>query len=94
MKKALLLALAVVFCFMLVGCGEKEVTDDQNVVEPSTGIEEVTPDVDEPVVPDVIDAEVPEEDLTEVSGEELVISGEVSESVISGEDVLNETVAE
>lgn len=92
MKKALLLALAVVFCFMLVGCGEKEVTDDQNVVEPSV-IEDVTPDVDETVIPDVIDAEVPEEDSDELSGE-LIISGEISEGVISGEEVLNEMIAE
>ena len=34
MKKVLLLALAVVFCFMLVGCGEKDNTNNGGEVNP------------------------------------------------------------
>ena len=86
MKKALLLALAVVFCFMLVGCGEKDNTNNGGEVNPPIINSGNVSDVTEPTTSGEEDLEVSGEVSGGVSGE-VTVSGEASGEVTSGEVV-------
>ncbi len=79
MKKALLLVMALMLCFALVGCGNNNDTpvNNDDVVNPSVD------DVNSPVEPDLND-DMNDTDPVDLSGE-LEMPTDISGEIVSGE---------